>query len=231
MSPRGQQEVTEAMQRYAAEIFRLQQDYAVVSPSLLEENLEVSPQAVSRMLRRMKEAGLIRHEPYRGVRLTPAGEQVAIPIIRRHRLTEVFLVQVMGFGWEETHDLADVLVQGLNDVLEARIDELTGHPTRCPHGEPIPSPDGTMPPLNDVCLVELEPGCTVRVSRVRTHDAEKLRYLGELGLTPGTELTFVAAAPFNGPLRLRLNGREIVLGRELAATLWVEVVDEEQTEG
>ncbi len=218
-------EVTEAMQKYAAEIFRLQQDYEFVSPSLLELNLEVSPQAVSRMLRRMREAGLIEHEPYRGVRLTETGLRVALPIIRRHRLAEVFLVQVMRFGWEETHDLADVFVNGLNEYLEARIDELTGHPTRCPHGEPIPSPDGTMPPLNDVCLVELEPGCTVRISRVRTHDVDKLRYLGELGLTPGTELAFVATAPFNGPLRLRKGQHEIVLGRQLAATLWVEVVE------
>ncbi len=218
-------EVTEAMRRYAAEIFRLQQDYEFVSPSLLELNLEVSPQAVSRMLRRMREAGLIEHEPYRGVRLTETGLRVALPIIRRHRLAEVFLVQVMRFGWEETHDLADVFVNGLNEYLEARIDELTGHPTRCPHGEPIPSPDGTMPPLNDVCLVELEPGCTVRISRVRTHDVDKLRYLGELGLTPGTELAFVATAPFNGPLRLRKGQHEIVLGRQLAATLWVEVVE------
>ena len=218
-------EVTEAMQKYAAEIFRLQQDYEFVSPSLLELNLEVSPQAVSRMLRRMREAGLIEHEPYRGVRLTETGLRVALPIIRRHRLAEVFLVQVMRFGWEETHDLADVFVNGLNECLEARIDELTGHPTRCPHGEPIPSPDGTMPPLNDVCLVELEPGCTVRISRVRTHDVDKLRYLGELGLTPGTELAFVATAPFNGPLRLRKGQHEIVLGRQLAATLWVEVVE------
>ncbi|MDQ7028763.1 MAG: metal-dependent transcriptional regulator [Ardenticatenia bacterium] len=217
-------EITEAMQRYAAEIFRLQQDCEFVSPSLLELHLEISPQAVSRMLRRMRDAGLVEHEPYRGVRLTQAGEQVALPIIRRHRLAEVFLVEVMRFGWEETHDLADVFVNGLNAYLEERIDELTGHPDRCPHGEPIPTPDGTMPVLNDVCLVELEPGCTVRISRVRTHDVEKLRYLGELGLRPGTELDFVAAAPFNGPLRLCRGRREVVLGRELAATLWVEPV-------
>ena len=216
--------VTPAMQRYAAEIYRLQQDHPHVKLSMLTEHVDASPQAVSRMIRRLKQAGLVVHEPYRGVRLTPAGERAALPVIRRHRLIEVFLVDVMRFGWEEVHELADVLEAGIDQVLEDRIDELTGHPTRCPHGDPIPTRDGVMPPLNDVSLVTLEPGVVGRISRVRTHDPEKLRYLAELGLVPGVEFRLESRAPFNGPLRLRAGNREHVLGHELAATLWVELM-------
>lgn len=214
--------VSPAMQRYAAEIYRLQQDHPYVTLSMLGEHMYVSPQAISRMIRRLKQAGLVVHEPYRGVRLTPAGERVALPAIRRHRLLEVFLVDVMRFGWEEVHDLADVLEAGIDQVLEDRIDELTGHPTRCPHGDPIPTRDGVMPPLNDVSLVTLQPGAKGRISRVRTHDPEKLRYLAQLSLVPDTPFELLSRAPFNGPLRIRAGNREHVLGHELAAVLWVE---------
>lgn len=214
--------ISPAMQRYAAKIYRLQQDHAYVNLSLLAEHVDVSQQAASRMIRRLKETGLVVHEPYRGVQLTRVGERVALPLIRRHRLAEVFLVQIMRFGWEIVHELADVLEPGINQVLEDRIDELTGHPTRCPHGDPIPTREGVMPSLNDMSLVTLESGAVGRISRVRTHDPEKLRYLAELGLVPGVEFRLEAKAPFNGPLRIRAGNQEHILGHELAATLWVE---------
>ncbi|HEY63368.1 MAG TPA: metal-dependent transcriptional regulator [Caldilineae bacterium] len=211
------------MQRYIAEIYRLQQDLSFVPLSALAEQVNTSLQAASRMIRRLKGTGLVVHEPYQGVRLTTEGERVALPVIRRHRLTEVFLVKVMHFGWEEVHDLADELVSGINQVLEDRIDELTGHPTRCPHGEPIPSRDGVMPQLHDVRLVELESGTWGYISRVRTHDPDKLRYLAELGLLPGVEVRLLARAPFNGPLRISVAGQEQVIGQELATVLWIEL--------
>ncbi len=215
-------EISEAMRHYAAEIYRLQQDCPCVTLSMLAEQVNTSLQATSRMIRRLKEAGLVVHAPYRGVQLTRAGEQVALPSIRRHRLVEVFLVRVMRFGWDEVHDLAESLEPGINQVLEDRIDELTGHPTRCPHGEPIPSRDGVMPPLHDVSLVTLTPGSAARLSRVRTHDPEKLRYFAELGLMPDAPLRLIAQAPFNGPLRIQVGRQEHVLGYDLAAVLWVE---------
>ncbi len=216
--------ISRAMQHYAAEIYRLQQDHPYVALSMLAEHVDVSLQAASRMVRRLKKAGLVVHKPYRGVRLTPEGERIALPSIRRHRLIEVFLVRIMRFDWAEIHDLADVLEPGIDQVLEDRIDELTGRPTRCPHGEPIPSRDGEMPSLNDVNLTALESGVTGRISRVRTHDPDKLRYLAELGFVPGVEFQLEARAPFNGPLRVRVKAQEHVLGYELATVLWVEPV-------
>jgi DtxR family transcriptional regulator, Mn-dependent transcriptional regulator len=218
-----------AMQHYAAEIYRLQEDHPYVKLSDLAKSAGTSFQATSRMIRRLKKAGLLSHERYKGVRLTPAGERFALPAIRRHRLTEVFLVRVMRFGWEEVHDMVEDLEPGVNQRLEDRIDVLTGHPTRCPHGEPIPSRDGVMPRLNDRSLITLEPDQVGVISRVRTHDARKLRYLAELGLVPGARFHFVARGPFNGPLRLVAGDQEHVLGHELARALWVEVKPDPQT--
>lgn len=212
-----------AMQRYAAEIYRLQQDYELVSLSLLGSHVEASPQAISTMVKRLNRNGYLAHEPYRGVRLTPAGETIAMPALRRHRLTEVFLVRVMGYDWASAHELSDVFEKGLNDELEDRIFELAGRPTRCPHGEPIPSKDGIMPEVRDEPLVGVPSGSDCIVSRVRTHDPDKLRYIAELGLVPGVSFHLFSCAPFQGPLRLQMNSHDHIIGYELSQSLWVEV--------
>jgi DtxR family Mn-dependent transcriptional regulator len=210
------------MRHYAAELFRLQENYSFVPLSALAKALSVSLQAASRMVRRLQKANLVVHVPYQGLRLTAEGESQALPAIRRHRLTEVFLVQVMGFGWDEVHDLTDHLEPGINDALEQRIDEILDHPTRCPHGEPIPDRDGRLPTLDDAPLTTIAPGVTARVSRIRTHDAAQLRYVGELGLKPGKPFHLLSTAPFDGPLRINLGTEELVLGFNLASTIWVE---------
>ncbi len=221
--PEGKQ-VSPAMQRYAAEVFRIQQDQPQVSLSHLAENVESSPQAIARMVKRLTDAGFASYEPYRGVRLTKEGERIAMPALRRHRLGEVFLVKVMGYDWASAHELTDVFERGINDELEERIDELAGHPTRCPHGEPIPNKEGKITFPNDSPLVDREVGVRCRLTRVRTHHMDKLRYIANLGLTPGVEFTLVSRAPFNGPLRLQFERNDQVIGFELASSLWVEVL-------
>ncbi len=214
--------VTAAMRRYAAEIYRLQEDAKYVGLTELAEHVNASLQAISRMLARLREGGFVEHEPYRGVRLTAQGEQIALPSIRRHRLVEMYLVRKMGFGWHEVHDLSDQFELGINDLLEDRIDELAGHPTRCPHGEPIPTKDGVMPVLSDRSLVEMEMGKMYRLSRVRVHDPEKLEYLGDLGLYPGVEFAVLSIAPFNGPVHIQMDRQDIILSYHLAAALFVD---------
>jgi DtxR family Mn-dependent transcriptional regulator len=174
------------------------------------------------MVGRMRQMGYLEHEPYRGVRLTKDGEQIAMPALRRHRLVEVFLVRIMQFGWDEAHELSDEFELGINNTLEDRIDEITGHPTRCPHGEPIPSKEGVMLAVNDISLAELQPVTHCRISRVRTHEPEKLRYFADLGLVPGVEFELRFRAPFNGPFRIYDGRDENVLGYDLAAALFVE---------
>lgn len=213
-----------AMQRYAAEVFRIQQDVPKVSLSHLAEHVESSPQAIARMVKRLTESGFATYEPYRGVRLTADGERMAMPALRRHRLGEVFLVKVMGYDWASAHELTDVFERGINDELEDRMDELAGHPTHCPHGEPIPTKAGEVTYAKDAPLVGMEPGRRLRLSRVRTHDLDKLRYIANLGLTPGVEFTLVSRAPFNGPLRLQFERNDQVIGYELASSLWAETL-------
>ena len=125
-----------------------------------------------------------------------------MPALRRHRLTEVFLVKVMGYDWASAHELSDVLEKGFNDELEDRAFELAGRPTRCPHGEPIPSKDGIMPEIRDEPLVDVPSGSDCIVSRVRTHNPDKLRYIAELGLVPGVSVSLVELRAVPGPAAL-----------------------------
>jgi DtxR family Mn-dependent transcriptional regulator len=213
--------VTFAMRRYAAEIFRLQEDVEYVGLSDLAEEVHTSLQSASRMIARLKSSGLVEHEPYRGVRLTTAGETIAMPAIRRHRLAELFLVRQLGFGWDEVHEMTDQFELGLNERIEDHIDMLLGHPSRCPHGEPIPDKAGNLPQLQDRSLVELETGNSYRISRVRVHEPAKLRYLADLQLLPGAEFRLLSFSPFAGPVRILIGHSEQVLSFELAASLWV----------
>lgn len=213
-----------AMQEYLAEAYRLayyQQEDPYISTSALAEVMGVSAPAVTRMVQRLKEAGFLEHEPYRGIYLTSAGEREALMNIRRHRLVECFLVNVMRFGWHEVHDEADALGETVSNEIVNRMEVMAGFPRRCPHGEPIPSLEGVMPRVRDFPLNEANPDSEWIISRVHTHDADKLAYLGELGLRPGASFHLISRAPFNGPLQLRLNDEVKVIGHELAGTLRV----------
>ena len=211
------------MQRYAAEIYRLQQDHEQVPLSLLTSHVDSSAQAISSMVKRLQKLGFLVHEPYRGVRLTAEGERIAMPSLRRHRLTEVFLVKVMKYDWAAAHELSDTFEKGINDEIEDRMDELAGHPTRCPHGEPIPSKEGVMPVVVDEPLSNVPSGSDCVVSRVRTHNMDKLHYIAEIGLVPGTPFHLLSCAPFKGPLRLEMKPHDHIIGYELSQSLWVEV--------
>ena len=215
---------TDSMQEYLAEAWRIahyQPDNPYVSTSSLAEELQVSAPAVTRMVQRLKRHGYLEHEPYRGIRLTASGEREALANIRRHRLVERFLVDVMGFGWHEVHDDADDLGLVVSDFLVARIDEMSGYPKRCPHGEPIPNADGVMPRIIDYPLSEVEVNRDYVISRVHTHDSNKLQYFRDLQLEPGKQFRLVLRAPFKGPLQLLVNGETHFLGHELAGTLRV----------
>ena len=215
--------VSPAMRRYAAEIYRLQQDYEQVSLSVLASHVDASAQAISTMVKRLNHSGYLVHEPYRGVRLTASGEKIAMPALRRHRLTEVFLVKVMKYDWASAHVLSDTFERGVNEEIEDRMFELSGRPTRCPHGEPIPSKDGVMPEVQDEPLSNVPSGSDCVVSRVRTHDMDKLRYIAEIGLVPGTPFHLLSCAPFKGPLRLEMKPHDHIVGYELSQSIWAEV--------
>jgi len=210
---------------YLAEIYRLQDEHPWPTLSMVADSMGVSLQAASRMIRRMAENGHIEHEPYKGVRLTPEGERIALQVIRRHRILEAYMVTVMGFGWHEVHDMVETMERGVDDRLVDRMDEMAGFPRRCPHGEPIPSKDGVMPVIDDGPLSDWPETTAAEVSRVKTHDPDKLQYLQSVNLVPGTPLKVIARSPFNGPVHLECAGERFVIGNELASELYVQAPD------
>ncbi len=220
--------VSATMRDYLAEIYRLQSDPNGATTSALAERLEVSPSAVVRMLRRLDETGLLKHTPYHGVELSPEGTREALRGIRRHRLLEVFLVKVMRFGWDEVHTEAHGLDAGMTDSFEDRMDLLCDYPTHCPHGDPIPTREGQIAPVADDPLLDAAVGTSTIVSRVKSDESAKLRYLGELGLVPGAPIEILGRAPFNGPMRLKVgagrDAREHVIGSEVAKCLRIRAV-------
>lgn len=216
--------ISQAMQEYLAETYRLahyQQDDPFVSTSALARVLGVSAPAVTRMVQRLKEAGYLQHEPYQGIRLTPEGEHQALLNIRRHRLVERFLVDVMGLGWHEVHEAADDLGAVVTERLVARMEQMAGFPRRCPHGEPIPSADGIMPQVVDHPLTEAEVGRDYVVSRANSHDEDKLKYLDSLGIKPGVAVHLLERAPFEGPLKLRVGADTHFVGYAIALVIRV----------
>ncbi len=202
------------MRAYLAEIYRMGEG-GPVRVAALARRLGVTTPAVVRMLNRLESHGLIRRTRH-GVLLTETGEREALRSIRQHRILEAFLTRVLGIGWEEVHALADRLDPVIDEQLCERMYEVAGRPAHCPHGDPIPTPEGQIPPLFDIPLSETLVGARGRITRVKTEDPEQLRYLGSLGLVPGTPFELIARAPFNGPLRLRLAQHDVIIGPELA---------------
>jgi len=213
--------VSPNMAHYLGELYRLGGHRRYVSPSALAAELDVSPPAVARMGGRLSERGLVDRKRYHGVRLTGRGEREALREIRSHRMAEAFLVNVLKYGWHEAHEMADALAEIADEGLISRMEQAAGHPTRCPHGEPIPTADGTMPEVHDTPLTELPIGFSGTVSRVRARDDERLIYLAKVGLVPGQAIEIANRGPFGGPLRIRVGRQEEVLGADLAELIRV----------
>lgn len=212
------------IRKYLADIYRLSDRGSTseyVSTSTLAEVRDVSAPAVNRMVTRLKEMGLLEHEPYQGIRLTDAGRREALKQLRRHRIAEAFLVKVMGFGWHEIHEEANRISSALSEQLTERMAEMAGNPAFCPHGEPIPTPEGEITPLNDRLLSEVQVGQPFEITRVRTREPDRLEYIAALGLMPGKPVQVLHVAPFNGPLQLKVGGEYRIVGHNLAELIRV----------
>ncbi len=223
--------LSSTMRDYLAQIYRLgdqpgQAADGFVSTSALADLLDVSAPAVNRMVIKLRDQGLLLHEPYQGIRLTEAGQREALKQLRRHRIVESFLMNVMGFGWHEVHEEADRISKTLTEIVTDRMAQMAGNPTHCPHGEPIPTPEGTIPELHDLLIPDAPQGVPLILTRVRTREPDRLEYMGALGLVPGAHLEIVHAAPFNGPIQLRLHEREFrIIGHNLAEMIRVQPVE------
>jgi DtxR family Mn-dependent transcriptional regulator len=194
----------------------------VVATHALTERLEVTPGAASTMMRKLAALGLVDLEPYRGVTLTPLGEQRALEILRHHRLLELFLVDELGVPWDRVHDEADRLEHAISEDLEALIAEKLGHPTLDPHGDPIPTVDLEIDEGETEALEGLQPGTQGRFVRISDSNGEMLRYLAERDIAPGEPFEVVDRQPFGGALIVRFGEREHALPAGLAAAMRVE---------
>ncbi len=216
-------ETSNAVQDYAKAIWSLsQRSEEAVSTSAIAERLAVSPASASAMVKRLESLGLVKREPYHGVELTPAGERVALEVIRHHRLLELYLAEALGMSWDQVHAEAEVLEHAISPELSELIAEKLGNPTHDPHGDPIPTPEGRIDELPSRSLADLEPGEWGVFTRVSDANPEMLRYLSERGIDRGDQLEVVGREPFGGPIAVRTGGREHALGDQLARAMRVE---------
>ena len=161
---------------------------APITPSVLAAKLGIAPSSVTEMVKKMAALGLVAHEPYRAVRLTPEGEQRALEMVRRHRLIETWLVAEYGYAWDEVHEEAEVLEHAISDRLLEAIDARLGRPRFDPHGDPIPDPSGAVEREGFVLLAEAPAGHVGRVLRVSDRDPGLLRLIEAAGITVGSQL-------------------------------------------
>jgi DtxR family transcriptional regulator, Mn-dependent transcriptional regulator len=214
-----------AIEDYAKSIYSLQQRAGggAVTTNALAERCGVTPASASAMAKRLAEHGLAIHEPYHGVRLTAAGERLALQTLRHHRLLELYLAEHLDVPWDRVHEEAEALEHVLSEYLEARISAKLGHPTHDPHGDPIPDRDLIIDEGETQALSAIPTGVSGRFVRVSDSDPAMLRYLAARGIAIGDRCTVSAREPFDGPITVRFGEVEHVLGGKLANAMRVEI--------
>jgi DtxR family Mn-dependent transcriptional regulator len=209
---------------YAAQS-RLDDDRARVPMGQLAAALGVVPGTATTMVKALAESGLVDYEPYAGVHLTSAGTRLAAMVLRRHRLIELFLVEIMGMSWAEVHDEAERLEHAMSDRLIERMDEMLGHPSVDPHGDPIPNAEGALDQREYHTLVDCPLHARAIVSRVIDQDPDFLRFIEQSDLKPGQLVQLEARDAASDSVRVRVgDDREVTLGTRAAKKLLVEVV-------
>jgi DtxR family Mn-dependent transcriptional regulator len=218
--------LSRSVEDYLKVIYHLSGEGGFAATRDIAAMLAVAPPSVSGMVKRLSEAGLIEHVPYRGVQLTAQGRRAALRMVRRHRLLEVYLVARLGYDWDSVHEEAERLEHAVSDDLIERMAEALGHPHYDPHGAPIPTVEGEIEETDLVPLAQVPVGTPVELRQVDDADPARLRYLAEQGLTPGARVVVTERQPFNGPTIVRLGDATRVVGDELARTLWCREVTE-----
>jgi DtxR family transcriptional regulator, Mn-dependent transcriptional regulator len=216
----GLADLSDALQDYLREIYKLQADSPRVKTSTLARRMGVKPPSATAMVKKLAARGLVDHQPYRGVRLTSRGERLALEILRHHRLIELYLARTLEVGLDAVHAEADRLEHALSESLEERIDEALGSPTEDPHGDPIP--DSALRIVHSATrrLSDLRPGDRATVQGIPDGDGELVRYLAELGIVPGKPVEVLRAEPFGGPLTVRAR-RRAAISHQLADVIRV----------
>jgi DtxR family Mn-dependent transcriptional regulator len=227
--------LTEKMEEYLEALFKLTCEEETLTPTRLSEYMGVTPPTVLDMIKRLEAEGFVRYagtgrghgkgkregRAKRGIHLTPKGQRAARTLVRRHRLSERFLTDVLGLDWEVAHREACKLEHALSPEVEEKLAEMLGNPETCPHGYPIPDEEGhieedeEVKPLCDFCANER--GC---IARVEEEEPQLLQYLASLGLLPDVDIEVKEVAPFGGPLLVKIGDTQYALGREVASKIY-----------
>lgn len=212
----------ENVENYLKSIYKLQSKSGKVPTSALAERLGISDASVSDMVKKLSEQGMVRYLPYKGVELTENGRRIALKIVRRHRLWELFLVQMLNYSWDKIDAEAERLEHITSDGLERKLDEALGFPQIDPHGDPIPTVDGEISESDYISLADLHPGQSGIISRVSDSNPEILQYVAELGLALDKIVHVKKKMEFDGSLLIKIGSKEHFVSRKLAASIFVQ---------
>ncbi len=213
---------SEQIENYLKNIYKLQSNEGKVTTSSLSERLQVSPASVSEMIKKLAEEGSLTHTPYKGVELTEEGKKLALRIIRKHRLWEMFLAEVLHFGWDEIDQEAERFEHVMSDKMEDKIDEVLGHPLIDPHGDPIPTKEGKIKYEIGSPLSKANEGTTVRVLRVSDSNSEMLQYVSSIGISLNKNILIKQKMSFDNSMLVMINSKEINISSTIAENIFVE---------
>lgn len=212
---------TEAVENYLKAVYYLQLEDSEVTTSRLSVRLKVKPASVTGMMKKMTELGLLDYKPYQHCVLTPKGKREALKVLRRHRIIELFLVEIMGLPWEKVHREAEKWEHVVSDEIIERMDQLLGYPTSDPHGSPIPSSKGTVKQPVHKPLTSLTDNKTGTVAQVDDEDESFLIYLNEQGIKPGVKITLLDKDENAGLITLMIKKKKIIIGENAAEKIYV----------
>lgn len=213
--------LTESVQDYVKAIYKLSSGADKVTMAAISERLGVSGASVTAMLKRLAEMRLIEYEPYRSVRLTEAGQKIALEVVRHHRLLELYLVEALGYRWDEVHQEAEKLEHVLSEEMEERMSRALGNPMVDPHGDPIPTKEGFVRQDGAVPLASIAQGERVVVRRVNDRDPELLRYIAERKLLPNSRVHVVTRGAPDGSIRLKVGRQHQDVSSQAAQNIFV----------
>lgn len=218
------QAATQSVQDYLKRIYELTESGAPASTNDLARELNIKPASVTGMIQKLaaEKPALVEYQKHQGVTLTRAGRKAALEVIRHHRLLEAWLVQTLGYSWDEVHEEAERLEHVISEDFEQRIAAAMGHPLRDPHGELIPTAELVMPEDNSTPLSSLRPNRTGTVQCVKDADTDLLRYLEGLGLVPDAEIEVMEYSPFDHNLTVKVGRKTIVLGLNITSKIFIE---------
>lgn len=213
--------ITPGIEEYLEALFHLREEGEVISTKALAGKLNLKPASVTEMIKKLAALKLVAYTPYHGVKLTKNGKQAAAILVRRHRLSERFLADMLGVPWEELHDEACKFEHVISDKVEEKLLKALGNPETCPHGNPIPGVNGKVAPEAAESLVDMRAHGKGKISRITNESPEFLQYLADLGLMPDIDVEVEEVAPFGGPIIVKAHGAKYALGRQVAQHIFI----------